>query len=179
MTIKRGRPPLLGGKAKDEQIAVRFQPRASEVIGAKAALDNENKAGWIRRAAIEATHDWVHCNKWTVTDLHGKTVKFKLVLKIEGPIEGGGKFDVWQNGEGLFKIRIISYHKSSTFYKIDELRTYVPQEGVDLIKKLPAGASHDFSVVDPRFEKYVLSSPTEGDRLIRLMNPVNSKAVCL
>ena len=77
---------------------------------------------------------------------------------VPGPIRGTGTFDVWKNGEGLLKIRIVTYNRESTQYTKHELRIYVPQEGVKLIKRQPSGSPCGFSVFDPQFQRYVRGS---------------------
>ena len=154
MTAKMGRPKLPEGESKDVQIGVRFKPKENEQLEKSAEEDKKDKVTWLRQAAIEATKEWVKCDEWSLEDLHGKTVKFAVVLILEGPVKGTGIFDVWQRGDGLFKIRIISFDRASTTYEKHELRIYLPQKGVKLIKRLAPGSECDFSVIDPAFQRY-------------------------
>jgi hypothetical protein len=155
MNKKMGRPPLPEGRSKDIQVGARFNPAEGGAVEAKAIEHKVTKSEFVRRAAVEATKEWIQLDPWSLEDLHGKRVEFELVLDIEGPIKGTGRFDVWKNGEGLCKIVVRTYDDKSTDFETHELRIYVPQKGVEFIKKLPPGSACDFSVKDPLFEKYV------------------------
>jgi hypothetical protein len=155
MSTKMGRPKLPQGESKHVQIGVRFKPREDAQLEKSADQEKLDKVAWLRQAAIEATKEWIKCEEWTMEDLHDKTVEFEVVLILEGPVKGTGTFDMWQRGDGLFKIRIISYDRKSTAYEKHELCIYVPQRGVKWIKRLPPGSRCDFSVIDPAFQRCV------------------------
>jgi hypothetical protein len=160
MNPKTGRPKVPKNKAKEVLLGARFsEGEIKKIENAVAGEPTQNKSKWLRTAALEAAHYWVNGEGWTIDELHGKTVEFELFMPpdgpIEGPIRGTGKFDVWQNGEGKLKIRIITHDRKSTEYEKHVLRLWVPQEGVRLIKRQPAGATCDFSIFDPLFQKYV------------------------
>jgi hypothetical protein len=54
------------------------------------------------------------------------------------------------------KIAIVSLDKAnSSEHRRQDIRIFVPQPGVGLIKKEPKGAAFDFSVVDPQFQRYI------------------------
>jgi hypothetical protein len=168
MKNKIGRPNVPKDKAKEVLLGARFsQGEIRKIESAVADAPKANKSKWLRTAALEAAHYWVDGEGWAIKDLHDKTVEFELFMPpegpIEGPIRGTGKFDVWQNGEGKLKIRIITFERTSTQYQRDMLRLYVPQEGVKLIKRQPAGATCEFSLFDPLFQKYVRGvAPTKS-----------------
>ena len=160
MNKKTGRPSVPDSKANSILLGARFSPgEIKKVESAVSASPERDKSKWLRTAALEAAHYWVDGQGWTAADLHGKTVEFELFMPpdgpLEGPIRGTGTFDVWQNGEGQLKIRIITLDRKSTQYERHELRVYVPQAGVKLIKRQPAGATCEFSIFDPLFQKYV------------------------
>lgn len=155
MNKKMGRPPTPPEKAKSILIGAKFSPKENEQIESAISKGEKDKSKWLREAAIDAAHFWVNGEGWKLDDLHDKSVEFELVLPTEGPIRGTGKFDVWQNGEGLLKIRIRTLDRKSTEYTRHELCIYVPQAGVSLIKRQPAGATCDFSIFEPLFQKYV------------------------
>jgi hypothetical protein len=155
MKPKMGRPPTPVEKAKTVLLGAKYDPREAKAITEAIAQSGLDKSKWLREAAIDAAHFWVNGEGWTIEDLHGKTVEFELVLPSGEALRGTGKFDVWQNGEGLLKIRIVTFDRKSTEYTKHELRIYIPQEGVRLIKRQPSGSTCDFSVFEPRFQKYV------------------------
>ena len=155
MKTKMGRPTLPKGKAKGAQVGVRFNAKEIKQVEKTAAEEQQDKAKWLRKVALEATQEWIKCNEWSVEDLHGKTVEFELFTILEGAIKGTGKFDIWKSGEGLVKIRIVTFDRKSTQYVRHELCIYVPQRGVQFIKRQPAGSKCDFSVIDPAVQKYV------------------------
>ncbi len=155
MKKKMGRPKLPKGESKDVQIGVRFKAREIDMVEKCASQEQTDKVRWLRQKSLEATQEWINCKPWLVENLHGKSVAFKLVTILEGPIVGKGKFDAWKRGDGLVKIRIITHPEESTTYASEELRVYIPQRGVQFIKKLPPGSATDFSVIDPAFDKYV------------------------
>jgi hypothetical protein len=157
---KPGRPNVPEDRAKSVLLGARFSPgEIKKVESAIAGAPGQDKSKWLRSAALEAAHYWVDGEGWKIADLHDKTVEFELFMPpdgpVEGPIRGTGKFDVWQNGEGKLKIRIITHDRKSTEYVRHELCLYVPQEGVKLIKRQAAGTVCDFALFDPLFQKYV------------------------
>src|SRR2546422_483321 len=125
MKTKMGRPKLPEGESKRVQIGVRFKQKENQQVEKNADQEKRDKASWLRQAAIEATKEWVKCDEWTMEDLHGKTVEFAVVLILEGPVKGTGTFEIWKRGDGLFKIRIISFDRESTAYKKHEIRIYL------------------------------------------------------
>jgi hypothetical protein len=154
-TPKMGRPPTPADKAKSVLIGAKFSPKETEQIETAIEKNGEDKSKWLRKAALDAAHFWVNGEGWTIEDLHAKTVEFELVLPTGEALRGTGKFDVWKNGEGMLKIRIRSYDRKSTEYTKHELCIYIPQEGVKFIKRQPVGSTCDFSMFEPRFQKYV------------------------
>ena len=155
MNAKMGRPKTPADQAKTVLLGAKYNPNEAKQIEDASEREKKDKSKWIREATIDAAHFWVNGDGWTLEDLHGKTVEFELVLPLEGAIRGTGTFDVWQNGGGLLKIRIITFDRKSTQYTKHELRIYVPQEGVKLIKRQPPGSTCEFSVFEPLFQKYV------------------------
>jgi hypothetical protein len=155
MKPKIGRPKTSPEKAKSVLVGAKFSPQELKQIEAAVEQSGEDKSKWLRKAAIEATKEWIKLDQWSPKELHGKTVEFEVVLILEGPIRGTGTFDVLQRGDGLVKIRIVSYDRSSTEYTRNEIRVYVPQHGVACIKRQPKGATCDFSLFDPLFQKCV------------------------
>ncbi len=159
MKTKMGRPKTPTEQAKTVLLGAKYNPGEAGFIESASERDKKDKSKWIREATIDAAHFWVKGEGWTIDDLHGKTVEFELVLPphlpVSGPIRGTGTFDVWQNGEGLLKIRIRTFDRSSTEYTKHELCIYVPAEGVKLIKRQPPGSTCDFSLFEPLFQKFV------------------------
>ena len=140
-------------------------PEAKKVETVVAKSTEKDKSKWLRSAVLDAAEFWVDGEGWTIADLHGKTVEFAIVMPpggaVEGPIKGTGNFDVWQNGDGKLKIRIISWDKKSTQHTLHELRIYLPQQAVKLIKRQATGAPCDFLLVDPLFQKCVQAMAKE------------------
>lgn len=163
MDNKVGRPKIPEERAKRILLGAQYSPpEAKRIDTAVAASPEKDRSKWLRSATLEAAHYWVDGEGWTVADLHGKTVDFEVFMPpdgpVEGPIKGRGKFDVWQNGEGKLKIRIVTHEKELTPFRQDIVRIWLPQEAVKLIKKQPDGAPSDFSISDPLFQKCVRES---------------------
>jgi hypothetical protein len=149
MNKKMGRPTLPKGLAKDVQIGVRIHAEDDKKISKAitASGGGETKAQWIRDAARLVAHESVICNDYSVEDLDGKSVWFKIYLKNGMPVEGGGKLMALQRGDGSLKIQIESREVGGppdVFY-----RFLMRQESVPWIKKLPPGSRFDFEIVDP------------------------------
>lgn len=152
---KMGRPKTPEEKAKTILIGAKFDPREAKAINEAIAQSGKDKSKWLREASLEATKEWVKCDKWSAEDLHGKTVEFEVVTILEGPIRGTGIFNVLQRGDGLMKIRIISNSRDTTQYRRSEISVYIPQRGIEFIKRQPPGSICEFSVFDPLFQKSV------------------------
>jgi hypothetical protein len=155
MKTKMGRPKTPADKAKTVLLGAKYDPREAKAITEAIAQSGLDKSKWLREASLEATKEWVKSDKWSAEDLHGKTVEFEVVTILDGPIRGPGKFDVLQRGDGLMKIRMVSYDRASTQYTKNEIRVYIPQRGVEYIKRQPPGSTCEFSVFDPLFQKCV------------------------
>lgn len=144
-----GRPALPKGEAKGAQIGVRFNPADDKKIEKDIAGTSLTKADWIRDAAQVKMQEWVVC-KWTAKDLDRKTVEFRIVSNVMGPVQGTGKFYAIERGDGKLKIKIESH------YKHDEEKHYnffyIRQESVDWIVKMPLGSKNDFSCLDPALQ---------------------------
>jgi hypothetical protein len=150
MKTKMGRPKLPKGQSKDVQIGVRFKPDEDSQIE-KAIADSggvQTKAQWVRDAARLMAYDSIICEDYSLEELDGKTVTFKILWEQGGPIEGGGTIMALQRGDGSMKIQIESRNcddDPDAFY-----RFLMPQAAVPWLKKLPKGSKFDFSVIDSR-----------------------------
>lgn len=153
MKTKMGRPPLPKGRSKDFQVGVRLNATDNKTIE-KAVADsggNQTKAEWVRDMAKLIASDGVTCKEFTVEQLDGKTVWFKIRMENGTPIEGNGEMMALQRGDGTLKIQIESrriYDDPQSFY-----RFVMPQAAVSWIKKLPASSKYDFELVDPSLQK--------------------------
>lgn len=150
-----GRPTTPAHKAKTVLLGAKYDPREAKAINEAISQSGLDKSKWLREASIEKTKEWVKCDKWSAKDLQDKTVEFEVITILEGNIRGTGKFDVIERGDGLMKIRMVSFDRASTEYTKHEIRVYIDQRGVEFIKKQPSGSTCEFSVFDPLFQKYV------------------------
>ncbi len=137
MSNKAGRPPLQNGTAKDVQIGVRFNPKDDKAIEKATAKSGQTKVDLIRDAArADAKHPppWVKC-KWTIDDLEGKGVQFRLTAP-RFRVEGVGEFLVRKNPAGELAIQICSI-KLATPYEVVETRFWIGQAAADKIESNP------------------------------------------
>ena len=107
----------------------------------------QTKSQFVRDAArlVAATSVW--CKAFSVEELDGKTVTFKIRLKDGSYVEGGGKLMALMRGNGSMKIQIESRKINdgpNVFY-----RFLMRQESVPWLKRLPPGSKFDFEVKDP------------------------------
>ena len=137
MNDKTGRPPLPKGAAKGIQIGVRFKPKDARAIDNATANTGQTKVDLIRDAAIaEAKYPppWVS-SKWTIDDLEGKKVQFRLTAP-KFRVEGVGEFLVRKNPRGELAIEICAI-KSATPCEVVESRFWICQEIADKIERNP------------------------------------------
>jgi hypothetical protein len=152
MKTKMGRPPLPKGQSKNFQVGVRLNATDNKSIEKAIANSggNQTKAEWVRDMAKFIASDGVICQKFTVGQLDGKTVWFKIRMQNGEPIEGNGKIMALQRGDGTLKIQIESryiYDNPQSSYRFT-----TPQGAVPWIKKLPASSEYDFELVDPSLQ---------------------------
>ena len=151
MKLKRGRPPLPKGVSKDAQVGARFDADDKRSIE-KAIVESggqQTKSQFVRDAARLVAASSVWCKAFSVEELDGKTVTFKIRLKDGSYVEGGGKLMALMRGNGSMKIQIESRKINDapdTFY-----RFLMRQESVPWLKKLPQGSKFDFEIKDPTF----------------------------
>jgi len=103
MKKKIGRPPLPKGRAKSVQTGLRLSGEEDAIISRIAADAARKKVDWIRETILTAARPlWIVCEKWGKSDLHGKTVEFKLTAH-EGRITayGLGVFFVVPHRDGV------------------------------------------------------------------------------
>src|SRR6266404_2494338 len=128
MSNKTGRRPLPNGTAKDIQIGVRFSPEDDKALEKAIAKTGQTKVDLIRdaaRADAKFPPPWVK-SKWSINDLEGKKVQFKLTAP-KFRVEGVGEFLVRKNPRGELAIEICAI-ESATSYKAVETRFWVGQE---------------------------------------------------
>ena len=149
MSKKMGRPTLPKGASKDIQKGVRIDSGDARQIEKRIAESggNESMSQYIRDAARLIAAESVICKDYTVDELDGKTVSFKIRLKDGSEVEGCGKLMALMRGDGSMKIQIESRNINDSphaFY-----RFLMRQESVPWIKNLPAGSNFDFEIKDP------------------------------
>lgn len=137
MKSKMGRPKLPPGEAKGTQIGVRFRTTDDRRINELVEKSGQNKADWVRNAAIAESKKppvWVK-SKWTMEDLDDKTVEFRLRMPGRKD-EGLGKFLVRRNPKGYLAIEICAI-ASATENEVVEIRYYLLQQTADRIEAHP------------------------------------------
>lgn len=143
-----GRPKLPSGESKAVQVGVRFKEKEIEHVSENAPESDKDRSKWIRQAAIEKAFPWVKSEQWTQEDLHGKRVLMDINTPLHGTVVGTGQFDVLKRGDGLLQIRIRTGESGSDPAIKHDFTVFVPQEGVNLIRKLPPGSDADFLLTD-------------------------------
>jgi hypothetical protein len=85
-------------------------------------------------------------SKWNKDDLDNKTVEFRIPTQ-RGIEHGIGAFWVRQNPAGLLAIEVVTDVQGKDWLERIQTRFYLPQIGVDRIKRHPVQKVADFRLM--------------------------------